>query len=361
VAVRSCQFIELCAGVGGLGLGVHLAEPDSRCVAYVEREAYAASVLVARMAAGDLDSAPVWSELATFDARPWRGAVDCVVSGDPCQPNSIAGRKGGADDDRFLVEHVIRVFDETGAVRLFRENVTGNADGQLAALVPTLESMGCTVAAGIFAASEVGASHRRERLFVMADRNPGTSCARAVDYAMCRRHRGEGAEVRAGWHGTVVPGDATGILADGQAEGRGAGIGAAQAGTWPGEQRGRRLAGGGLGGDLVDPDCPRPQGRRDDLGEHAGEWDSRSAGALLPAFAPGPRDPRWPEFIEAAPGLEPAILRVADGVACRVDRLRCVGNGAVPLVAAYAWRTLAAVLAEGRGAGPFILNERVAA
>lgn len=84
--------ISLCAGVGGLDLGVRLAEPAARCVCYVEREAPVASILVARMEDGWLHPAPIWSDLATFDAGAWRGAVDCVLSGDPCQPNSVAGR-----------------------------------------------------------------------------------------------------------------------------------------------------------------------------------------------------------------------------------------------------------------------------
>jgi DNA (cytosine-5)-methyltransferase 1 len=96
--------------------------------------------------------------------------VDCVVSGDPCQPNSVAGRGLGADDDRWLLDRVIDTFDRSRAARLFRENVPGNADGQLGVLVPALEGLGCRVAVGLFSAKELGFAHGRERLFVMADR-----------------------------------------------------------------------------------------------------------------------------------------------------------------------------------------------
>lgn len=161
--------LSLCAGAGGLDLGLHVAEPRYRTVCYVEREAYAAATLVARMEDAALDRAPVWSDLGTFDASQFHGAVDLVASGDPCQPNSVAGKRGGDGDDRWLIDQVLRVVEESGTRRLFRENVAGNADGQLAALVPALERMGFRVAAGIFSAAEVGASHRRERLFLMAD------------------------------------------------------------------------------------------------------------------------------------------------------------------------------------------------
>ena len=162
-------FLELCAGSGGLGLAIKLAVPGARCVGYVERDAGAAAILVTRMEAGDLASAPIWSDLASFDGRPWRGRVHCVASGDPCQPNSVAGKRGGVDDDRFLIEHVARIVDEVRPDRFFRENVTGNADGQISVLVPLLERMGRRVAAGIWSSKGSGNSHGRERLFVMAD------------------------------------------------------------------------------------------------------------------------------------------------------------------------------------------------
>lgn len=168
--------LSLCAGVGGLDLGVRIARPDARCVAFVEREISAAASLVASMEAGRLHPAAVWSDLRTFDAGAWRGAVDCVLSGDPCQPNSVAGKRGGEDDERWLLDCVIDIFDQSGAHTLFRENVTGNADGQLAVAIPALERLGCRVAVGIFSAGEAGASHRRERLFILAHRdNRGTA------------------------------------------------------------------------------------------------------------------------------------------------------------------------------------------
>ena len=75
MVVRAWNLIELCAGAGGLGLGIELACPGAVGVAYVEREAAAAAKLVHRMETGDLAPAPVWSDLGNFDARAWRGRV----------------------------------------------------------------------------------------------------------------------------------------------------------------------------------------------------------------------------------------------------------------------------------------------
>ncbi|NEX48304.1 DNA cytosine methyltransferase, partial [Rhodobacter sp. ETT8] len=95
-----------------------------------------------------------------------------------------------------------------------------------------------------------------------------------------------------------------------------------------------------FGGDVDDADGSRPQGWGDHLGEHAGE---------RAAWPPGPGDAAgWERYLRAAPNLEPAVRRGADGLAHRVDRLRLCGNGVVPLVAAHALRTLAAeLLADG--------------
>jgi len=96
--------IECFAGVGMLGVGLHAGLGhlgiETRTVCYVEREAFAASVMAARMAEGALDDAPVWSDVTSFDAHAWRGAVDCVIGGFPCQDLSLAGRRAGLDGKR---------------------------------------------------------------------------------------------------------------------------------------------------------------------------------------------------------------------------------------------------------------------
>ena len=164
------NVLAVCAGVGGLELGIKIARPDARGVCYVEREAHAAACLVARMEDQTLDEAPIWSDLGTFDFEPWRGVVDCIASGDPCQPNSLAGKRLGEDDERWLLDRVLNGVEACRPGYFFRENVPGNADGQLSVLVPRLERLGYRVAAGIFSAEEVGAPHGRKRVFLMGDR-----------------------------------------------------------------------------------------------------------------------------------------------------------------------------------------------
>lgn len=160
------NVLALCAGIGGLELGLRRACPAARVVCCVEHEAYAAAVLAARMEDESLDPCPVWSDLRTFDGRPWRGVVDLVAGGYPCQPFSVAGKRQGEDDPRHLWPHVARVLAETGAPLAFFENVPGHLRigfsgvlGDLAALGFDAEWMCC---------GAPGVPHRRQRLFVLA-------------------------------------------------------------------------------------------------------------------------------------------------------------------------------------------------
>jgi DNA (cytosine-5)-methyltransferase 1 len=179
---RSLFGLSLCAGAGGLDLGLHIAVPGYRTVGYVEREAYAAATLVARMENAALDSAPVWDDVATFDGRPWRGLVDIIHGGYPCQPFSIAGRKLGDKDPRHLWPHIARIVREVEPAVCFFENVGGHLRLGFEQVHDDLRSMGYRVKAGLFTAEEIGAPHKRERLFILAYRDgDGRSChARTV-------------------------------------------------------------------------------------------------------------------------------------------------------------------------------------
>lgn len=163
----SLRTISLCSGYGGLDLGLHRAFPNARTVCYVENEIPAAAILVENIKKGRLDDAPIWSNLKTFDPRPFVGRIDAIIGGYPCQPFSVAGKRGGTDDPRHLWPYIAEL------VRVIRprlcvfENVRGHVRLGLSEVLGDLRSFGYRVRAGIFSAAEVGAPHRRERVFIV--------------------------------------------------------------------------------------------------------------------------------------------------------------------------------------------------
>jgi DNA (cytosine-5)-methyltransferase 1 len=167
VDTSTVNTISICAGIGGIELGLR-SVINSCTVCYVENELSVASILAARMEDGSLDPAPVWSDLTTFDPEPWRGKVDILAGGFPCQPFSVAGQQRGVNDERNLWPAVARLIRGLGLPTVFLENVPGILRYYWDTIRPELREMGCEVAEGLFTASETGAPHRRERLFILA-------------------------------------------------------------------------------------------------------------------------------------------------------------------------------------------------
>ena len=160
--------IELCAGYGGISLGLSRAIRGLRTIAYVEIEAFACANLVAKMEAQLMDVAPIWTNLKTFDFGAFQDRVDILSGGYPCQPFSVAGKGLGKEDPRHLWPWIA---DGVRAMRprvCFFENVEGHINKGLREVISELEEIGYRVAWGIFSASEVGAPHQRKRVFILA-------------------------------------------------------------------------------------------------------------------------------------------------------------------------------------------------
>lgn len=175
MASHTINILSLCSGIGGLDLGVSRALKrlgfEPRTICYVEGEAFAAACLVKKMESGELDEAPIWSDLKTFDCKPWRGRVDLVVGGYPCQPFSLAGRREGKEDPRHIWPYVLRLLVETRASLLFCENVRGHVSKGLGEVLGQLSCFGFDAEWDCYTAEEEGAPHRRERLFFLAHAN----------------------------------------------------------------------------------------------------------------------------------------------------------------------------------------------
>jgi len=161
--------ISLCSGYEGLGLGLKRAIPNVRTVCYVEREAYACANLVAKIKEGKLDDAPVWDDLATFDPEPYKGMVHIIHGGYPCQGFSVAGKRLGIKDPRWVWPHIARIVKAVRPVWCVFENVAGHLSLGFPEVYRSLRSMGYKVEAGLFTAAEAGISMAEgKRLFILA-------------------------------------------------------------------------------------------------------------------------------------------------------------------------------------------------
>lgn len=169
VALRT---LSLCTGYGGIELGLRLAGVPIRVVGSVERQAYAAAVLANRMVEGSLDSCPIWDDLESFDGSAYRDRVDLVTAGFPCQGASVAGKRLGTADARWLWPAVWRTVEQCGASMLFVENVPGllnvNGGAAFAEILGALAARGWIAEWDCVPAGSVGAPHVRDRVFLLA-------------------------------------------------------------------------------------------------------------------------------------------------------------------------------------------------
>lgn len=160
--------LALFAGAGGGILGGHLL--GWRTVCAVEWNTYAASVLVARQNDGHLPAFPIWDDVQTFDGRPWRGAVDVVSGGFPCQDISAAGKGAGIDGERSgMWACMARIVGEVRPRFVFVENSPVLTSRGLGRVLGDLAALGYDARWGVLGAVDAGAPHQRERIWILAD------------------------------------------------------------------------------------------------------------------------------------------------------------------------------------------------
>jgi len=164
------QIISLCTGYGGIELGLERAGVNVKPIAYVEIEAWSIANLVDKIESGKMAPAPIHSDLKTFPYGRFRGKVDGIIGGYPCQPFSAAGKRLGKDDPRHLWPWIADGIRACQPRWCFFENVEGHITSGLYDVLSDLAGMGYRTTWGLFSASEVGAPHQRKRVFILAHR-----------------------------------------------------------------------------------------------------------------------------------------------------------------------------------------------
>jgi DNA (cytosine-5)-methyltransferase 1 len=159
--------LALFAGAGGGILGGLLH--GWRTVAAVEIEDYPRRVLLQRQADGILPKFPIWDDVCTFDGKPWRGKIDVISGGFPCQDISAAGKGAGIEGARSgLWGEMARIICEVGPRYVFVENSPMLTTRGLGVVLGGLAKMGYNARWGVFSSGDFGAQHRRERLWIVA-------------------------------------------------------------------------------------------------------------------------------------------------------------------------------------------------
>ena len=328
-------WISLFSGAGGLDLGLRIAIPDARPICYVEREITAAGILAARMEEGTLPEAPIWSDIRAFDGRPWRGEVDLIAGGFPCQDLSGAGKRAGITGGRSgLWWEFARLIGEIRPEFVFVENVPGLlANEAMRRVLGDLSALGFNAEWISLRASDVGAPHRRERVFLLA-------------YApVLGLGQGEPTPAQGTARPDAIPSrlpvadSSSGLLSK------------------PGRKSQVRDGTRSAGEKLGDSSCELLD--RAERIRTAGRPESTDSGL----FPPGPGElDRWRELLVRDPWLRPAISQAeaesylrdrSDGLAdlvvhYRADALRAAGNGVVPIQAAVAFKLLAELMEVAR-------------
>jgi DNA (cytosine-5)-methyltransferase 1 len=162
--------LALFAGAGGGILGGKLL--GWRTVCAVEWNSYAASVLCARQNDGFLPPFPIWDDVQTFDGNPWRGIVDVVSGGFPCQDISSAGKGAGIDGERSgMWGHMARIIGEVRPRFAFVENSPILTSRGLGRVLGDLASLGYDAKWGVLGAEHAGGIHRRHRIWILAYSN----------------------------------------------------------------------------------------------------------------------------------------------------------------------------------------------
>lgn len=318
--IEQGTHIDLFSGIGGFALAARWT--GFRTVVFCERDEFCQRVLRKHW-----PDVPIHNDVRSFPGERYTGAT-LLTGGFPCQPFSLAGKRAGKEDDRFLWPAMVAVVETVRPAWIIGENVPGIVTMELDRCAADLEAQGYAVWPVIVPACAVGAFHRRDRVWIVAHREKqgleGTdatrpTCAegwtseRCGDVADTKGGGGRGRLCEDGqeqdWN---QPADGGGTLADSESresDGRGTG-GVAEA------QRCRE--GGNTTAHAGREDVP-DAGRRSGQGPGRGER--------------GQPDAAWWE-------PEPDVGRVATGIPARVDRLRGLGNAIVPQVAAELMRMI---------------------
>lgn len=296
--------------------GGHLLGWETVCA--VEADAGRAAILALRQNQGLLPPFPIWDRVETFDGRPWRGLVDVVSCGSPCQGFSAAGGGAGLEDDRSkLILELPRIAAEVLPSYILVENSPRIRRKGLALVIGQLADIGYACRWDTLSARGVGAWHLRRRMFLVAHLAQVGCHTRLMPLGGKTQEPFDCASLEAGDSAHADPCGSQGRAVQPEREQE---VGAALG----------RHGEGGPFADTLQEGSPSPQlasGRQPPQKIH-----EKLRGSVAQFH-------RWP-----AP---PDLVRMVHGIPRRMERIEALGDAQVPRVVAAAFTHLTGGLDHG--------------
>jgi DNA (cytosine-5)-methyltransferase 1 len=156
-------MLDLFSGIGGFSLAATVVWDNKlEIVSFVENDVFCQKVLNKHW-----PNVPIHDDIKTFKGDCYFETIDLLTGGFPCQPFSIAGKRGGREDDRYLWPEMLRVISEVRPTWVLAENVAGIVNLALDQVCSDLEGEGYEVQSFIIPACAVNAPHRRDRVWIV--------------------------------------------------------------------------------------------------------------------------------------------------------------------------------------------------
>lgn len=196
--------LHLFAGAGGGILGGLLL--GHRPVCAVEIEPYCRKVLLQRQRDGILPRFPIWDDVCTFDGKPWRGKVDVVCGGFPCQDISAAGKGAGIEGERSgLWGEMSRIIGEVRPRYAFVENSPLLVGRGLAVVLGDLAEMGYDARWCVLGGKETKASYNGQRLWALATKTACIGQSRKGEFSHAK-HKKTASDRETDWFKRIFQG-----------------------------------------------------------------------------------------------------------------------------------------------------------
>tara|TARA_R110000851_G_scaffold21874_1_gene65118 strand:+ start:692 stop:1651 length:960 start_codon:yes stop_codon:yes gene_type:complete len=157
------DHLDLCSGIGGFALGLQNTG-YFKTSAFCEIDPYCQQVLKK-----NFPDIPIYSDIRELNPIKEKLKPDIITAGFPCQPFSVAGRQKGKDDNRNLWKETFRIIKESKPTWFIGENVSGIIKLYLDTILEDLESANYSTRCFIISAQSIGAKHKRERIWIVAN------------------------------------------------------------------------------------------------------------------------------------------------------------------------------------------------